>query len=131
MPQKSIEIILFRQLVTYITTPSFILDVDGSILYCNSAVEKISGFKFSEIGESHIKHWQSLFSPKDKNGNLMPLEESPLYIASTQYSLAHGEFYIMNLQEVELKKIELFAIPILNNTHTFLGVIAFFQEVKS
>jgi PAS domain S-box-containing protein len=131
MPQKSIEIILFRQLVTYITIPAFIVDIDDSILYCNNAAEKVFGFKFSEIGEIQAKNWQILFSPKDKNGHSVAIETSPLYISASQYCLAHGQFYIMNLQDAKLKKIELYAIPVLNNTHTHLGTIAFFQEIKS
>jgi PAS domain-containing protein len=129
MPQKNIEVILFRQLVSYISMPSFIVDQDGYILYCNPSAESALGIDFSEIGEGHIRNWQSLFTPKDKHGNSLPIEKTPIYITITQYRLACGKFYITDNRQ-QLKQIELFSIPLLNHSHTFLGFITFFQEIK-
>lgn len=130
MQQKSIEIILFRQLITYISMPSFIADSDGKLIYCNEPAEKILGFKFSETGESPANTWQVLFTPKDKQGRSIAIEKLPLFISAKEYRLAHSTFYILNLEK-EKKHIELFSIPILNHMETFVGSIAFFQEVNA
>ncbi len=130
MPQKSIEIILFRQLVTYLALPSFIVDSDGCIIYCNEAAEKVLNFTFSENSGVQATRWQAFLTPRDKQGRLISIEKSPLYIASTHYCLAHNIFYFTDAEK-KLKKIEIVAIPILNHMDTFLGTIAFLQEMES
>jgi len=130
MSQKSIEIILYRQLASYIATPSFMLDSDGSIVYCNKSAEEILGVQFSEMGEVTTNNWQIIFAPKDKHGKTISIERSPLFISSTQFLISHGIFHIINLNG-ELKHIKLFAIPVINIMDIYLGTIAFFQEIKS
>lgn len=129
MSQKSIEIILYRQLVSYIATPSFMLDSDGSIIYCNKAAEEILGVQFSEMGEVTTNNWQILLAPKDKHGKSTSLERSPLFTSSTQFTISHGIFHILNFNG-ELKHLELFAIPVINTMDIYLGTLAFFQEIK-
>lgn len=129
MPQKSIEIILFRQLVSYIATPSFMIDSDGSIIYCNKSAEEILGFQFSDMGEITTNNWQIIFAPKDKHGKSMSVEKSPLFTSSTQFTMAHGIFHIVNFKG-EIKHLELFAIPVINKMDIYFGSIAFFQEIK-
>lgn len=131
MAQKSIEIILFRQLVTYLVMPSFIIDPDGFMIYWNDAAEQFLDFKFSERDEtSTTTDWKLLFTPQDKNGSTLPFDKSPLFISSTQYRIACDKFYITNLQQ-KLKYIVLCSIPIFNYTDIYLGCIAFFQEIEA
>lgn len=130
MAQKSIEIILFRQLVTYLVIPSFIIDPDGFMMYWNESAEKFLDFKFSERDETSTTDWKILFTPQDENGRALSVDKSPLFISSTQYRIAYDKFYITTLQQ-QLKHMELCSIPIFNYTDIFLGCIAFFQEIEA
>lgn len=130
MAQKSIELILFRQLANYLVTPVFIVDPDGNLIFFNEAAEKILGFKFSEAGEMPAEEWSVVFEPKHRDGSLIPPEKLPLFITYTQHRPAHDNFYIVNLQG-KMWHIEVFTLPIINQIGDFLGAVAFFQEMTS
>lgn len=49
--QKELEVILARQLTSYLSIPAFIVDPDGTLLYYNEAAEAVLGRRFAETGE--------------------------------------------------------------------------------
>src|SRR5713226_6189111 len=81
MPQKEIEVILARQLSSYLALPAFIVDPDGALLFYNDPAERILGRRFSETGVMPMAEWATLFRPTDEDGRLMRPEELPLVIA--------------------------------------------------
>lgn len=129
MSQKSIELILLRQFVSYIAFPIFILDAKRNLIFCNGSAEKILGFRFSEVGEMSEKEWSIFFLPYNSQDESSPKEKSPFFIANTNHTPAFDDFYINNI-EGKRKHIQLFVFPIINQLDHFLGSVVFFQEIN-
>jgi PAS domain S-box-containing protein len=131
MPQKSIELILFRQLATYLTIPIFMVDSEGvNLIYFNEAAEEVFGFKFSESGEMVARDLSTIFEPQDEHGERIPPEKISLYISRTQHRLAHDIFYIIDSKK-KRRYIELFSFPIINPFNNYLGAVAFFHFLEN
>jgi len=65
---KEIEVILTRQLASYLATPIFIVDPTGTLLYYNEPAELVLGRRFEETGEMPIEEWSTIFVPVDDDG---------------------------------------------------------------
>ena len=55
MSQKEIEVILTRQLASYLAVPVLIVDTDGTLLYFNEPAEAIFARRFDETGEMRLE----------------------------------------------------------------------------
>ena len=127
--QKEIELILARQLASYLVMPIFIVDPRGNLIYYNEPAEKILGRHFEETGEMPVEVWSTLFKPTDANGNPLAPESLPLVIALTQHRPAHRDMWIEGLDGVQ-RLIEVTAFPINGQAERYLGALAIFWEVK-
>ena len=81
MSQKEIEVILTRQLASYLAMPILIVDEEGDLLFYNEPTEAIIGRRFDKTGEMPREEWAITFKPTDKNGVLVLPEGLPLVIA--------------------------------------------------
>jgi PAS domain-containing protein len=66
MAQREIEVIMLRQLASYLAMPIFIVDPRGSLDFYNEAVEIILGKRFEETGEMSAEEWSTAFQPTDE-----------------------------------------------------------------
>src|SRR5512143_3354067 len=82
MAQREIELILTRQLASYLSVPVLIVDPKGDLVYFNESAESILGRRFEETGAIRRGEWSSLFRPTDDDGSPIPREEQPLFIAT-------------------------------------------------
>lgn len=129
MSQKEIEVILARQLVSYLALPVFIVDPQGTLLFYNEPAESVLGRRFEETGEMRISEWSTIFKPTDEHGRPIKPDSLPLAIALNERRPAHGRFWIRGLDGV-LRHIEVTAVPIIGQAERYLGGIAIFWEVK-
>ena len=129
MPQREIELILMRQLASYLSMPILIVDPEGNLVFFNEAAEPILGRRFEETGEIRRGTWSALFSPTDDDGSPVPREEQPLFIATEQRRPAHRRSWIRGLDGV-VRQIEGIAFPLLGHGEHFLGAAGIFWEVK-
>jgi PAS domain-containing protein len=81
MGQKPIEIVLLRQLASYLAMPMMIFDVDGNLLFYNEPAEALLGLRFDETGEMPLAEWYRLLNLTDQDRSYLPLESRPLVIA--------------------------------------------------
>ena len=51
MAQKAVELILMRQLASYLAVPIFLVDPEGNLLYYNEPAERLLGRRYDETGE--------------------------------------------------------------------------------
>jgi PAS domain-containing protein len=130
MNQKSTELILFRQLATYLNTPIAIVDRQGNLVFFNEAAEQILGLQFAESGELTSKEWGTIFSPQDGEGAQIPAEKLGLTIAFAELRPAYQKLYLKGLHTKTVKHIEAFSMPIINQLDQVLGAIVFFPETK-
>ncbi len=109
--QKPLELILARNLITSISTPAFLVDEAGSLVFYNEAAGALLGMSFEEAGKMHAEQWGTQFGPFDEGGNQIPIDELPLTIALREGRPAHADFRIRSASGIE-HDIEVSAMPI-------------------
>jgi PAS domain-containing protein len=128
MPQQAIEVILMRQLASYLAMPIFLVDAVGNLLFYNEPAEMLFGHRYEETGEMPLAEWAQLFQPTSEDGSPLPPEAIPLVIALQQNRAAHLAFHIRGLDGV-VRKIEATAFPLEGQGGRHLGAVAIFWEV--
>jgi PAS domain-containing protein len=128
MPQQAIEVILMRQLASYLAMPIFLVDPAGNLLFYNEPAEALLGHRYEETGEMPLAEWAQIFQPICEDGSPLPSEALPLVIALQQHHAAHLAFHIRGLDGV-LRKIEVTAFPLEGQGGRYLGAVAIFWEV--
>src|SRR5688500_11958918 len=128
--QKEIELILARQLASYLIMPIFIVDPQGNLIYYNEPAELILGRRFEETGEMPVAEWSTLYQPEDETGNPLAPEFLPLVVALTNHAPAHRNMWIQGLDGVR-RLIEVTAFPLNGQAERHLGALAIFWEIKA
>ena len=69
MAQKAVELILMRQLASYLAVPIFLVDPEGNLLYYNEPAERLLGRRYDETGEMPLAEWSTVFTPTAEDGS--------------------------------------------------------------
>ena len=77
MTQRAVEIILMRQLASYLAMPIMLFDPEGNLLFYNEPAETILGRRFDETGEMSLEEWYAMIDPTAEDGSPLPLEARP------------------------------------------------------
>src|SRR5713226_2237315 len=125
MAQYEIEVILLRQLASYLAMPIFIVDPHGTLVFYNEPAELILGKRFEETGEMSAEEWSTAFQPTGKDGSPLKPEEVPLMVAFEDRRPMHGSLWIRGFDGVR-RYIEATAIPLVGQSDRFLGAVALF-----
>jgi PAS domain-containing protein len=125
--QKPIELILARNLMSSLSTPAFLVDEEGELVFFNDAAGALLGKRFEEVGKMTPEEWGTMFGPIDHDGTPIPFDRLPLTIALRQGRPAHSLFRIRSLDETE-HEIEVSAMPIVT-TGGSRGAMAIFWPV--
>jgi len=124
-----IEIILSRQLASYLSVPFFLVNPTGDLLFYNEAAESILGRRFEETGAMSAEEWSSAFTPVDDQGQRIMPENLPLMITLTEKRPTYKRLFIRGLDGV-LRHIEVASFPIIGLQRDFLGAAALFWELS-
>ena len=129
-PQQPVEMILLRQLASYLTIAIWMMDADGNLVYYNEPAEKLLGITFDAAGPVHADQLSEMFRATDLEGN--PLDDSalPIVQALNKQKPTHGEIRFCGFDGV-WRGVEVTAIPIEGQASRFLGVFATFWEVDA
>jgi PAS domain-containing protein len=112
--QKPLELILARNLMSSLSTPAFLVDEDGMLVFYNEAAGNLLGKRFEEVGKMGPEEWGTAFGPFDRDGKPIPFDELPLTIALRNGRPAHARFQIQSLEGTS-HDIEVSAMPILSS----------------
>jgi PAS domain-containing protein len=129
MPQQAIEVILMRQLASYLAMPIFLVDPTGNLLFYNEPAEALLGQRYEETGAMPLAEWTQAFQPTSEAGTALPPEALPLVIALQQHRAAHLAFQIRGRDGAD-RKIEVTAFPLEGQGARHLGAVAIFWEVR-
>ena len=130
MGEKAIEVILTRQLASYLAMPIFIVDEGGVLVYYNEPAEKVLGLRFEDTGEMPQERWGNLFAQKDDDGKPIPAGALPLAQALRDRRPAHGTFWIRGL-DGQPRRIAVTAFPLIGQSNRNLGAMAVFWEAPA
>ena len=97
MTPGKIELVLMRQLASYLAVPILIVNRRLDLLFFNEPAEPILGRRFEETGEVHRGEWSDLFQPADANGVPIPPEEQPLTRAIDRQEPSNSRFSLRGL----------------------------------
>jgi PAS domain-containing protein len=122
--QRPLELILARNLMSALSTPAFLVDEGGVLVFYNESAGILLGKRFEELGTVGPEAWGSLFGPFDEAGEPIPYDDLPLVTAVRSGRPAHAELTIHSTDGSE-HEVEVSAFPILT-AHGSQGAIAVF-----
>jgi PAS domain-containing protein len=111
MAQKPLELILARNFLTSLSTPAFLTDESGALIFYNEAAGALLGISFEESGRMEPEDWGRTLAPFDETGKPAPIEERAMTKALRRGRPAHGHFKVRSAKG-EQHEIEASALPI-------------------
>jgi PAS domain-containing protein len=126
--QRPVELILARSLLATLSTPGFLVDQEGIVVFFNDAASVLLGVRFEEVGRMGPERWGTEFGPIDQSGEPVPLEKLPLTIALRQGRPSTARYRIHSVKGVE-HDIEAAAVPMLTVEGT-RGAMVFFWRLE-
>jgi PAS domain-containing protein len=129
MSQPGIEIVLMRQLASYLAVPILIVDRNRDLLFFNEPAEPILGRRFDETGQVQREEWASSFRPSDVHGAPIPPADQPLTRATERGEPSHRRFMLTGLDGVA-RIIEGVAFPLATREAGLVGAVGVFWEVR-
>jgi PAS domain-containing protein len=126
--QRPVELILARSLISNLTTPGFLVDEDGIVVFFNDAASVILGVRFEEVGRMGPERWATEFGPYDEAGERVPPDQVALAIALREERPTTARYRLRSLNGVD-HDIEAAAVPLLTMEGT-RGAMVFFWPVE-
>jgi PAS domain-containing protein len=130
MPQQAVELILMRQLASYLSVPLFIIGPDERLIYYNEAAEPLVGRPYSEVGTIMLNDINAMFHVTDEAGNAVPPDKLPLTVAMREHRAVHTRLMGKSL-DGEPRHLEVTAFPLEGQAGRHLGAVAILWEVNS
>ena len=125
--QHPVEVIMARGLMSNMTTPAFLVDNAGTLIFFNESAGELLGVRFEEAGPMAAAEWGSRFTPTAVDGRPLPLEELPLAIAINEARPAHGLLHIVSAVGEE-RDIEVTAFPIVGRSGQSASLAIFWDR---
>lgn len=122
-----VEMLLLRQVASYLAMPMFVVDADGELVYYNEPAEALLGRRYEETGQMPLEVWGTIFTPTDSDGQPLPPEHLPLAMAVQRRHPTQGSFWILGLDGVT-RRLVVSAIPLNDPEERPLGAFAIFWE---
>jgi PAS domain-containing protein len=127
MGQRPVEIVLMRQLASYLALPILIVDRNLDLLFFNESAEPTLGRRFEETGEIRRGEWSRLFQLADANGIPIPREEQPFALALDRNQPSHGRWGLTGLDGVA-RVIEGIGFPLETHDAGLIGAAGIFWD---
>ena len=122
--QRPLELILARNLLSSLSTPAFLANQPGDIVFYNEAAGIVLGRRFEETGAMSPQDWVERFGPVDDEGNPIPVEEQPLTIALRRNLPGHAHHRIRSVDGTE-HDVVVAGVPVIG-PDGFQGAMVFF-----
>jgi PAS domain-containing protein len=123
-PQKPLELILARNLLTSISTPAFLVDGTGTLVFYNEAAAALLGRSFEDAGQMSAEEWIDTFGPLTTEDEPIELDEISLTQAIQAGNPAHGSFCIRTASDKEV--VEASAFPLVASPDGASGAMIMF-----
>jgi PAS domain-containing protein len=128
--QKPLELILARNLLTSISTPAFLLDHHGALVFYNEAAGAVLGRSFEDAGRMDPEEWISTYGPVDGDGQPIALDDLPGTQAVRAGRPEHGIYRLRSAGGAE-HKIESSTFPIVASPEGSSGAMILFWPLNS
>jgi PAS domain-containing protein len=125
--QKPLELILARNLMSALSTPAFLVDEDGLLVFYNEAAGTLLGKGFDEVGHVGRSDWDGVFGPRDGAGKTVAYDELPVVRALRTTRPTHGSFGVRGF-DGRVHDVESTAFPLVG-AHGTEGALSIFWPV--
>jgi PAS domain-containing protein len=125
--QRPLELILARNLLASLSTPSFLVDRTGEIAFYNEAAGALLGRRYEDAGPMQASEWAAQYGPFGEDGQPIPFEDLDLTEALMGNRPAHERFCIRSADGHD-HWIEASGLPIVG-TGGYRGAIIVFWPV--
>lgn len=125
--QHHLVLIIARDFASRLSTPVFLVDVTGKVIYFNEGAERVLARRYVEGQSMEAGDWSTVFEPSRDDGRPMELSEIPLGVAIIERRPDHGIVRIRGIDGVQ-RRIEVTAFPLFAHADECLGAIAIFWE---
>ncbi len=126
--QKSLPLILARELASNLATPMFLMDDAGTLVFYNDAAELLIGRPFAELGEIASEEFGQVLELSDADGNRLLRRNSPAGIAFFEHRPAHLRLCATGYDGVR-RVVEATAYPLFGAEGEMHGVVNVFWQV--
>ena len=123
-PQRPLELILARNLLSSLSTPAFLASAKNDIVFYNEAAGALLGRRFEESGPMSAEDWLNDFGPLDESDEPIPFERQPLTLALRANHAAHARHRIRSAGGA-VREVEVSGMPIIG-AGGFQGAMIFF-----
>lgn len=123
--QRPLELILARNLLSSLSTPAFLVNRPGDIVFYNDAAGVVLGRRFEENGAMSAHDWVQAFGPIDEQGNPIPVDEQPLTAALRRNRPGHYRHRIRSLVGGAEYNVEVSGVPVIGSDGS-VGAMVFF-----
>jgi PAS domain S-box-containing protein len=128
--QKSLVLILARDLADKLASAMFVVDHEGTLVYFNEPAERILGRSFADVGPAAMQDWAIAFGPLTVEGRPLTLDELPLTVALRERQPVHKQLAVTT-PSGEVRQIAATAFPLFARTDEFEGAAAVFWELDT
>ncbi len=125
--QRPLELILARNLLTSLSTPAFLADEDGSLVFYNEAAGALLGLSFEESGKMGPGEWSAAVGPFDPEGEPIPVEDLPTTQTLRAGRPTHAEYTIRSTNGNE-HEVEVSALPIVSQEGQRGAIVVFWPK---
>ena len=129
-PQKPLELILARNLLTSISTPAFLVDAEAAVVFYNEAAAAVLGRSFEDAGRMSAEEWTRAFGPLARDGAPIEVDSLAITEAIRHGRPAHGQFQI-RAANGERASIEASAFPIVASEEGSSGAMVLFWPLTN
>lgn len=129
MPQHEVELILTRQLASYLTVPVYLVDAEGDVVYYNEAAEPVLGMRFQDTGTLRREAWTEAIRPEEETGEPIEPDDLPTSVALEEGRPVHRRLVITSVRGRRCV-IEAAAFPLIGQADRALGGMCMFWEAK-
>ena len=123
--QKSLPLILARELAANLATPMFLLDAEGMLVYYNDAAAMLLGKPFAELGEIPSSEFGAALQLATAEGEPIRRRDSPAGIALFQQRPAHCSL-MATAYDGSRRRYDATAYPLFAAAGEMHGVVAVF-----
>jgi PAS domain-containing protein len=129
MAQQSVEMILVRQLASYLFVPVIVVDTTGTAVFYNEPAERILGVRFEETGRIAPEEADRLIELSDDPGaGPDDAGRRPLLTALQQRRPVHARRWLLRRGDRVRLQVELTVFPVIDQEDRMLGAVAMFWE---
>lgn len=130
MAQHPIELILTRQLASYLAAPMFLVGPEGELLFYNEPAEELLGYRFDEALEIPLDEWATTYQLyRPGTGERMAADEYPLVAAMRERHPTHTSLIYQRPDGSKIP-IVVTSIPLIGQGGELLGAAAVFWQAR-